>query len=179
MTTVHECADEPLGNGIEAASGYRAHEGSSFQLVTVLLAGDEFGLRIDRVHEILRYSETRITPIPHSARFIEGVINLRGRLVTVVDLRKRFDFPAGAPGKDGRIVIVVVGSRTIGLIVDAVVEVVRVSSLEVGRMPDLASGVETEFVDGVCGVDRGMVVVIDLDTMFSEEEVAAMRSFAT
>ena len=178
MVIARERADHAQGESPPAAREEQAYEADTFQLVTYLLAGDEFGFRIDRVQEIIRYSAMRITAIPNSPPFVEGVINLRGRLVPVVDLRKRFGFAAQAVDSTGRIMIVTVGSRTIGLIVDAVVEVVRVSSLEVEKLPDLATGVGTEFVQGVCRVSRGMIVVLDLDAMFSEEETDAMGSLA-
>ncbi|MBS3957253.1 MAG: purine-binding chemotaxis protein CheW [Clostridiales bacterium] len=166
--------DEDLSSVREA----RVSDADTLQLVTLLLAKDEFGFHIGKVQEIIRYSAMKITAIPNAPRFVEGVINLRGRLVPVVDLRKRFGFTAEALGKTARIIIVHVGARTIGLVVDAVVEVVRVSSLEVERLPDLAAGVGTEFVEGVCRVERGMVVVLDLEMMFSQEETDAMGSLA-
>lgn len=171
-------ASEVRDEDLEAMRAERVSDADTFQLVTLLLAGDEFGFHIDKVQEIIRYSATRVTAIPNAPRFVDGVINLRGRLVPVVDVRKRFGFASEAPGKSGRIMIVSVGPRTIGLIVDAVLEVVRVSSLEVERLPELAAGVGTEFVEGVCRVERGMIVVLDLDTMFSQEETDAMGSLA-
>lgn len=176
--TARKRADDLLDGSLEAVRAEQTSEMDTFQLVTFLLAGDEFGFRIETVQEIIRYSAMRITAIPNSPPFVEGVINLRGRLVPVVDLRTRFGFKAEQIQNTGRIMIVNVGSRTIGLIVDAVVEVVRVSSLEVEKLPDLAAGVGTEFVQGVCRVSRGMIVVLDLDAMFSEEETDAMGSLA-
>ena len=169
---------EELDVSLEVAREEELSEEDTFQLVTFLLAGDEFGFYIGKVQEIIRYSAMRITAIPNSPPFVEGVINLRGRLVPVVDLRKRFGFKEDELDQTSRIMIVAVGGRTIGLIVDAVVEVVRVATLEVEKLPDLAAGVGTEFVEGVCRVSRGMVVVLDLDAMFSVEETDAMGSLA-
>lgn len=169
---------EELYENLEAVREEELSEQDTFQLVTFLLAGDEFGFHIEKVQEIIRYSAMRITAIPNSPPFVEGVVNLRGRLVPVVDLRKRFGFREDELDQTSRIMIVAVGGRTIGLIVDAVVEVVRVATLEVEKLPDLAAGVGTEFVEGVCRVSRGMVVVLDLDAMFSAEETDAMGSLA-
>ena len=169
---------EELDVSLEVAREEELSEEDTFQLVTFQLAGDEFGFRIDTVQEIIRYSAMRITAIPNSPPFVEGVVNLRGRLVPVVDLRKRFGFREDELDQTSRIMIVVVDGRTIGLIVDAVLEVVRVATLEVEKLPDLAAGVGTEFVQGVCRVSRGMVVVLDLDAMFSAEETDAMGSLA-
>ncbi len=167
-----------IDESLEVAREEELSEGETFQLVTLLLAGDEFGFHIDKVQEIIRYSAMRITAIPNSPPFVEGVINLRGRLVPVVDLRRRFGFDEEDLDQTSRIMIVAVGGRTLGLIVDAVVEVVRVASIEVEKLPDLAAGVGTEFVEGVCRVSRGMVVVLDLDAMFSAEETDAMGSLS-
>lgn len=148
------------------------------QLVTFLLADDEYGFHIENVQEIIRLRHVHITAIPNAPEFIEGVINLRGRLVPAVDLRKRFTRTTAAGGRAERVVIVNVAGKTVGLVVDSVVEVAKVGTIEVEQLPDLASGIGTEFVEGVCRTGRGLVVVLDLQLMFSEEESGLIQGLA-
>jgi purine-binding chemotaxis protein CheW len=161
-----------------AASAMATSEGETMQLVTFLLSEDEYGFHIEHVQEIIRLRHVHITAIPNAPTFVEGVVNLRGRLVPAVDLRKRFDRPSDTTGRAARIVVVNVSGRTVGLVVDAVLEVAKVGTLEVEQLPDLAAGVGSEFVEGVCRIDRGLVVVLDLERMFSEEETGVIENLA-
>ncbi len=155
-----------------------APHGDVMQLVTFLLGDDEYGFHIDRVQEIIQFDSVHITAIPNAPAMIEGVINLRGRLVPTVDLRKRFDRPSDDNGRATRIVVVNVASRTIGLVVDAVLEVAKVGTLDIEPLPELATGIDSEFVEGVCRTPRGLVVLLDLERMFSEQETAAIEELA-
>lgn len=161
-----------------AAQAMAFSDVETMQLVTFLLGEDEYGFHIEHVQEIIRLRHVHITAIPNAPAFVEGVINLRGRLLPAVDLRKRFDRPTDMTGRAARIVIVNVSDRTVGLVVDAVLEVAKVGTLEVEQLPDLAAGVGSEFVEGVCRIDRGLVVVLDLNRMFSEEETGLMEDLA-
>ncbi|MDZ4181011.1 MAG: chemotaxis protein CheW [Coriobacteriia bacterium] len=161
-----------------AAAAMTHFEAETMQLVTFLLGEDEYGFHIEHVQEIIRLRHVHITAIPNAPTFVEGVINLRGRLVPAVDLRKRFGRPTEMTGRAARIVVVNVLGRTVGLVVDAVLEVAKVGTLEVEQLPELAAGVGSEFVEGVCRIDRGLVVVLDLERMFSEEETGAITDIA-
>lgn len=169
---------EPVGQPPQTAAESVEHEAKLMQMVTFLLAQDEYGFHIENVQEIIRLRHVHITAIPNSPEFIEGVINLRGRLVPAVDLRKRFDRTAEGGGRAERVVIVNVSGRTVGLVVDAVVEVAKVGTIEVEQLPDLAAGIGTEFVEGVCRTERGLVVILDLEQMFSEEETGLIQGLA-
>lgn len=150
----------------------------TMQLVTFLLGNDEYGFHIEHVQEIVRLKNVTVTEIPNAPKMIEGVVNLRGRLIPVVDLRKRFSRKRGKPAEATRVIVANVGNRTIGLTVDAVLEVARVAQ-QLEDLPDLAAGAGAEFVEGVSRVARGLVVVLDLDRMFSDTETDAMRGIAT
>ena len=175
-----KAASDELAAAVAAATAGQGATGSgeTIQLVTFVLGNDEFGFRIDRVQEIIRYRSVRITQIPNAPTMIEGVINLRGRLIPTVDLRKRFDRPEGTSGRSTRIVVVNVAGRTVGLVVDAVLEVTRIDRTAIEPLPELAAGVDSEFVEGVCRVPRGLVVVLDLEQMFSEQETGAIQDLA-
>jgi purine-binding chemotaxis protein CheW len=152
--------------------------GEGLQLVTLLLGGEEYGLPIMEVQEIIRMRNVRVTEIPNAPVFTEGVMNLRGRVVPVVDMHKRFNLPAEELGRSARIVIVTVDARTIGLVVDAVVEVVRVDEAGIEPLPDLAAGVDSEYVRGIVRVDERMVIVLDVQRVFSAEERRTLAGVA-
>lgn len=144
------------------------------QLVTFMLAGEEYGLPITDVQEIIRMRNLRVTAIPNAPAFVEGVINLRGRMVPVVDLRTRFGLGAEDRGRTNRIVVLSLPSRTVGVVVDAVVEVVRVPVSAIEQLPDLVAGVDAGFIQGVTRVGERMVIALETERMFSEDEEASL-----
>ena len=102
---------------------------------------------IQQVREVLKM--TRVTPLPQSAHYIEGVINLRGEVIPVVDLRKRFELPVGERGEQTRIIIVEIQNSNVGLIVDSVTEVLRFSSSAIQPPPTRVAGTRTDLIKGV------------------------------
>jgi purine-binding chemotaxis protein CheW len=140
------------------------------QLVTLILGEEEYGLPIASVQEIIRMRNVKITAIPNAPGFIEGVINLRGRMIPVVDLRTKFGMEQQERGRSNRIVVTNIDERTIGLVVDAVVEVVRVARDELEVLPDLVTGVGADYIKGVTRIDERMIIVLDIDSMFSSTE---------
>ncbi|HLU28522.1 MAG TPA: chemotaxis protein CheW, partial [Glycomyces sp.] len=117
------------------------------QLVSFVIAGEEFGIDILQVQEIIR--PMPITRVPDAPPFVEGVINLRGRIVPIVDARKRFGLPTRAMTADSRIVVVQVGTQTVGFVMDAVREVIRVDRAEIAPPPELAVGIHADYLSGV------------------------------
>ena len=138
-------------------------------LVVFLLAGAEFGIDIKRVREIIRVSE--ITRMPKSPRFLEGIINLRGRIVSVLDLKKRFAFPACDLTMDSRVMVVEVGDQIVGLLVDKVSEVLKVpeSNFSVPSGPILT--IETQYLSGTAEMKKRLVVLLKLDRIFNLEQI--------
>ena len=121
--------------------------GSLLQLVTFSIDEEEFGVNILKVQEIIRIME--ITRVPRSPEFVEGVINLRGRVIPIVDLRRRFGLAAIAHDKDTRIIVIELNSLVVGFIVDAVSEVLRIPADTVEPTPPVAAGVDSEYISGV------------------------------
>lgn len=148
------------------------------QLVTFMLAEEEYGFQIEQVQEIIRMRNVKITTIPNAPGFVEGVINLRGRMIPVVDLRMRFGMPSEERGRANRIVVINVEERTVGCVVDEVVEVIRVPRDTVEELPDLAVSIESDFIEGVARVEDRMVIVLDIKRMFSNDEQQSMESLA-
>ena len=138
------------------------------QLVTFKVGGEEFGLDVFQVHEILRYQEP--TAMPKAPAFVEGVLDVRGALVPVVDLRKRFEVHELRYDDDTRIVLVDFQGERLGLIVDEVSEVMRVAETAVTPPPQYVKGLAAEFIRGIVRLEGRLVVLLDLDRILSSQE---------
>lgn len=143
------------------------------QLVTFRLGTEEFGLDVFAVHEILRYTEP--TPVPRAPAFVEGVMDVRGTLVPVVDLRRRFELPHVEMGEDTRIVLVEFGGERLGLVVDAVTEVMRVAETAIQPPPRYIRGLAAEYVRGMARLEGRLVVLLEMDRILSSEERIALE----
>ena len=143
------------------------------QLASFRLAQEEYAVDITAVQEIVRMSA--ITRVPRAPNFVEGVINLRGKIVPVIDLRKRFGMSTIEPTKTTRIVIIQVEGKTVGLIVDAVSEVLRLNSNAVSPTPEMvASEVDAAFFKGVGQIGDRLIILLDLQRLLSVDELAAL-----
>jgi len=140
------------------------------QLVGFQLGEEEYGIDILKVQEINRVTE--ITKIPHSPDFVEGVINLRGNVVPIIDLRKRFNMPEREHDKQTRIVVGEIEDRTVGFVVDAVSEVIRMDSKLVEPPPEIIVGSDDigKYIKGVGKLDDKLLILLDIDSMFSKQE---------
>jgi purine-binding chemotaxis protein CheW len=143
------------------------------QIVTFRLGDDEFGLDVFCVHEILRAQTVR--SVPRAPAFVEGVIDVRGTLVPVLDLRKRFEVAADTPAGEGRIVIAQFGDDRLGLVVDAVTEVMRVPETQVSEPPAYFRGLAAEYIRGIVRLPERLVIVLDLDRVLSSQERIALE----
>ena len=145
------------------------------QLVTFTLGQEEYGVDIGTVREINRLTD--ITHVPKAPEFVEGLINLRGTVVPIVDLRKRFDIEPAGDEKQRRIILVDVGGRTIGVIVDSVSEVLTLSAEHVDEVPaTISSGVNTEFLRGVGKIGERLMLLLDLDSILSAQELGELNT---
>jgi purine-binding chemotaxis protein CheW len=147
------------------------------QFLTFVLGGEEYGVTILQVQGIQGWD--RVTPIPNTPDFILGVINLRGAIVPIVDLRRRFGMPAAEFGPTTVVIVVRVAQvdrneRTLGLVVDAVSEVCNVSAGDRKPAPDFGSHIKTDFVKGLATVENRMVILLDIDRLVSEGLLGAV-----
>jgi len=154
----------------------RQNDGELLQLVTFEVGAEEFAIPILSVHEINRIME--ITQVPQSPPFVEGVINLRGKIIPVVDLRKRFSVEDASDSSDNRIVVVEVGERIIGFTVDRVNEVLRISSEIVESPPAMVCGVDSDYVQGVGKLDDRLLILLDLGRLFGARELEELSKAA-
>lgn len=138
------------------------------QLVVFDLADEGYGVDIGSVREIIRMQE--ITKVPRAPDFVEGVINLRGRVIPVIDLRKRFGFETTEMTKDTRIVVVDIRSQDIGVAVDAVTEVLRLSADKVEPASSVITTVDSEYLLGIAKLEERLIILLDLQQALSAME---------
>ena len=138
------------------------------QLVTFSIGDEEFGVDILKVQEIIRTME--ITKVPKAPDFVEGVINLRGKVIPIIDLRKRFGMATRVHDKDTRIIVIEINNMIVGFVVDSVSEVLRISADTVEPPPPVVAGVESEYIKGVGKLADRLLIMLDLDRLLSREE---------
>lgn len=143
------------------------------QLVTFRVGGEEFGLDVFSVHEILRYQG--VTQVPRAPAFVEGVLDVRGSVVPVVDLRRRFEVKEFAYDDDTRIILVEFGGERLGLVVDSVTEVLRAPENAISPPPAYIRGLAAEFVRGIVRLEGRLVILLDLERILSSEERIALE----
>ncbi|MBI5548152.1 MAG: chemotaxis protein CheW [Deltaproteobacteria bacterium] len=138
------------------------------QLCAFVVGGEEYAVDIMRIKEIIPPS--RITPVPHAPEFIEGVINLRGAIIPVIDLRRRLSMPLQAPTKKSKYVICTVGGRRVGLVVDAVTEVLRIPRSAIRRAPAMLTRSGPRFFLGVCGPPERLKLLLNVKALLESDE---------
>lgn len=137
-------------------------------LVALQIAGETYGVDISLIHGIIRMQE--ITRVPQAPEFVEGVTNLRGKVIPVIDLRKRFGLPVTEPTKSTRIVVVEMDGKTVGMIVDGVSEVLRLSREAIEPPSPIVAGVSSDYLRGVGKLDDRLVILLDLAAVLSTAE---------
>lgn len=140
------------------------------QLVIFQLAGEEFGMDISQVREIIRMQD--VTPMPKAPKFIEGVINLRGQIIAVMDLASRFGLDRSKVNEKTRIVVTEVQDNTVGLIVDEVPEVLRILEDNIDPTPEMIeSQVHADFIRGVGKLEDRIIIILSSDKILTSDEV--------
>lgn len=139
-----------------------------YQLVSFVIESEEFGVDILKVQEIIRTVE--ITRVPKSPEFVEGVINLRGKIVPVVDLRKRFGIARKERDNETRIIVVELVDKVVGFLVDKVKEVIRVEKSIIEPPPELTTNISTNYITGVAKLQDRLLILLDLDRVLSSDE---------
>ncbi len=133
------------------------------QLVTFTLENQEYAVDILKVQEINRLTE--ITKVPNPAPYIEGVINLRGKVVPVINIRKKLGFSEKDIDENSRVIIIDIPGNTRGIIVDAVSEILSIPSNIVEPMPPMAPNMDRSFIRGIAKLENRLVILTDIDTL--------------
>jgi purine-binding chemotaxis protein CheW len=148
------------------------------QYLTFLLADTEYGVDILRVQEIRGWDA--VTPLPNTPAYVRGVMNLRGTIVPIIDLRQRFGLERIPYGPTTVVVVLRVtheqGSRVMGLVVDAVSDVYNVSDAEMQPPPECGAALSTEFVQGLATVNDKMVIMVDIDQLLNAGDIATVAA---
>ena len=153
-----------------------AAAGDEQQLVVFHLGAELYGVEIARVHEIIRLMQ--VTRVPRAPSFVEGVINLRGKVIPVVDLRRRFGLPQADHTRASRIVVVELSEQVVGIIVDGVSEVLRVNTATIEPPSPVVAGIDSEYLSGIAKVGEQLVILLDLDRVLAREERRALEAAA-
>jgi len=156
-------------------------DGAGGQYLTFMLAEEEYGVEILRVQEIKGWDSA--TPIPNTPDYLLGVLNLRGAIVPIVDLRRRFSLDSIAYGPSTVVIVMRIAyedqQRTVGLVVDAVADVYRLDGNEIQPPPDLGGAIHAEFVHGLATVEEKLVILLDVDRLIDFGDVEAATPVST
>lgn len=148
--------------------------GEVVQVVSFRLGGEEYGVDIAQVQEIIRM--VVITHVPRAPHFMEGVINLRGQLIPIIDLRTRFGMPRQNSTKSTRIVVTEIGTKRVGIVVDSVSEVLNMPIENVEDAPEMIAGVGTEYIQGVGKLNDRLIIMLDLTMVMTSDEKAQLTT---
>ena len=144
------------------------------QVIVFNLGNERYGVDISQVREIIK--PTQITRIPNAPDFVEGVINLRGQITTIINLRKRFGLEPKPIDNNTRIIVVEYNNAVIGMMVDTVNEVKYLSTADIEALPSIITArEEAKFLKGVGKLPDGLLILIDLNKVLSEDEVEILR----
>ena len=143
-------------------------EDEVLQWVTFRLANETYGINVMQVQEVLRFSD--IAPVPGAPPYVLGIINLRGNVVTVIDTCQRFGLPPIEMTDNTRIVIIETDHQVIGILVDAVAEVVYLKRSEIETTPNVGNDESAKFIQGVSHREGELLILVDLNKLLGEEE---------
>lgn len=158
------------------SSGASQDHGANAQIVSFRLANEEYGVDIMRVQEIILPGQ--ITQMPQVPDYICGLINLRGSVIPIIDLRKRFGLTVAKNDENTRIIVVNVAGKTIGIVVDAVNEVLRFSSEQTEPPPSSIVGIDHDYIRGLVKFEDKLLILLNIDNVLSQAEQEAMSKSA-
>lgn len=138
------------------------------QWVTFRLEGETYGINVMQVQEVLRYTET--AAVPGAPTYVLGIINLRGNVVTVIDTRHRFGLDGAEVTDQTRIVIIEADTHVVGILVDAVAEVVYLRQSEIENAPNVGNEESAKFIQGVCNKNNQLLILVELDKLLTDQE---------
>ena len=153
---------------IKAQKEMKVQTEEMLQLVSFTIGQEEFGLGIQSIQEINRMVD--ITRVPNSPEFVSGVINLRGKVIPIIDLRKRFGFSPKESDRNTRIIVVELGDTVVGFVVDSVSEVLRIPKNITEPPPPIVAGIGSEYITAVAKLDNRLLILLDLERILLDKE---------
>lgn len=142
--------------------------GPLIQFVTFILMDEVYGINVMQVQEVLRITE--IAPVPGSPSYVLGIINLRGNVVTVIDTRTRFGLPTKEVDDASRIIVIESEKQVVGILVDAVAEVVELRETEIDAAPNVGTEESSRYIQGVATQEDSLLILVDLNKLLTDEE---------
>ena len=156
-------------NALEKQKNHQQEmEGELNQLISFKVGNEEYGLDILRVKEVIRIRE--ITRLPKAPSFVKGIINLRGDVIPIIDLRDKFGLEHQEYTDMTRVIVVDVDEKLVGMVVDAASQVVRIPADQIDPPPPIVGGLSTEYIKGVGKIDERLVILLQIDRILSTEE---------
>jgi purine-binding chemotaxis protein CheW len=144
------------------------------QVVIFRLGSEEFGVNISEVKEIIRVEA--ITRIPNIPPYIKGVINLRGKIIVIIDLAMKFSLSSKPFDNNTRIIVIEVGESTVGMIVDSATEVMRLSPSQIGQAPPMVTQkIEADYIEGVGIIGERLLILLDLIKVLKGEDIELIK----
>ncbi|MCU7906136.1 MAG: chemotaxis protein CheW [Candidatus Thiodiazotropha sp. (ex Epidulcina cf. delphinae)] len=143
-------------------------EGPLIQFVTFILMDEVYGINVMQVQEVLRVTE--IAPVPGAPSYVLGIINLRGNVVTVIDTRTRFGLPSTEVDDASRIIVIESEKQVVGILVDAVAEVVELRENEIDAAPNVGTEESSRYIQGVATQEDNLLILVDLNKLLTDEE---------
>ena len=160
-----------LKDGKDARAAAREQ---TLQMINFTVGGDEYAVEIQKVREVINFRE--ITQLPKAPSFVKGIINLRGEVIPVIDLREKFGLTHDAYSPMTNVVIVEIGRKAVGVVVDSVRHVIRVAPSELAPSPPFIGGLSGRYVSGVAKLGERLVVVLDMEKILTAGELIELRS---
>jgi len=151
--------------------------GSKHRYLTFFLKDELYGIGIESVEEII--AMMKITSVPKTPKYVRGVMNLRGNIIPVVDMRIKFEMPVQEENMYTAIVIVAIEGTSIGFIVDTVEEVAQIAEESLSEAPRFGSGIDTSFISQMAQLEEKVIMLLDLGKIFDMEELAGMEKMST
>lgn len=142
--------------------------------VTFTLEDEVYGIDVMQVREVLRYTD--ISPVPGAPPYVLGIINLRGKVVAIIDTRSRFNLPPTEPDESSRILILEAADHVVGFLVDSVSEVAELKNNEIESAPDTGSGETNRFITGLYKRKDDLIILVDSNRLLSDDELAELAS---
>lgn len=147
-------------------------EKTIIQLIVFRAGGEEFGVKIDAVREIIKMG--MITPIPESPHFIKGIINVRGEIVTAIDIKSRFSLPAKKEDESKHIIVTKIDDNLFGLIVDEVIEVLRILKKDIQLTPSSLIRTHEKYVSGIISHEGRFIILLNIKKLLSHQELTQL-----
>ncbi len=160
--------------GVNAANNTASGASAAGEYLTFVLGNEEYGLEILKVQEIRGYDT--VTQIANTPEFIKGVVNLRGKIVPIVDLRIKFNLGKVEYDEFTVVIILNLNGRVVGIVVDGVSDVMALQGEQIREVPTLVTSIDTKYILGLATVEEQMLILVDIEQLMSSQEMELVDS---